>query len=141
MDIRICNLAITIHGREFPESNDYWDRNWLLVSVAYSNENTTVLAGGPIIHLSEIESFLKKLENIDKTLQGSASLSCMEPNLSVHINMKSLGKAEMITNITPDHLLEEHRFKEEIDQSYFKEMIMNLKNVFNTYEIGKKPEE
>jgi hypothetical protein len=45
--------------------------------------------------------------------------------------MKSLGKAEMITNITPDHLREEHKFIEEIDQSYFKEMIRNIRNAFN----------
>jgi hypothetical protein len=28
-DLRVAGLRVWIHGRQFPDSQDYWDGNWL----------------------------------------------------------------------------------------------------------------
>ena len=31
-DIKLAGLQIWVHGRQFPDSDDYWDGNWLYVT-------------------------------------------------------------------------------------------------------------
>ena len=51
-DLQVAGLQLWIQGVEFPESKDYWDGNWLRVSVHCYASNAQVRVSGPILHLS-----------------------------------------------------------------------------------------
>ena len=84
-DIKLAGLAIWIHNRQFPESTDYWDANWLNVTVHCCGEASKVKVSGSIIHLSEIAQLLSETKELCKNLKGKAEMQCMEPNLSVEL--------------------------------------------------------
>lgn len=45
-DMKIAGLAIWIHGRQFPDSKDYWDVNWLNVTVRCGAQGASVKVCG-----------------------------------------------------------------------------------------------
>ncbi|GGZ44510.1 hypothetical protein GCM10011273_34090 [Asticcacaulis endophyticus] len=61
-DIKMKHLDIWVHGREFPDSDEYWDSNWLRATAHCSLSGARVTASGSILHLSEIHSWLTELE-------------------------------------------------------------------------------
>ena len=68
--INIAGLDIWIHGRQFPDEKDYWDANWLNVTVRCGAKGSSVLVNGNIIHLSEISQLLSGAEKLYKNLKG-----------------------------------------------------------------------
>ena len=110
-DIRLDCLKIWIHGRQFPELTEYWDGNWLRVTVHCGSQGASVWANGPIIHLSEIQSWLTSLEQMNQTLKGKADLECMQPELSIDMTiLDQLGHLKIAIHLTPDHMTQEHKF-------------------------------
>lgn len=133
--IEISGLKIWVHGRQFPDMEDYWDGNWLRITAHCGAQGSSVWASGPIIHLSELHEWLISARKLNETLKGEANLECMEPELSVCIQSGSLGQMEMEVNITPDHLKQEHRFRFEIDQSYLPQLISQCSRVLELNHI------
>jgi hypothetical protein len=78
-DLKIAGLRIWVHGRQFPDSKDYWDGNWLRVTAHCASESAHVRVHGAIIHLGEIEGLKSGCEVLSQTLAGSAVLDCIEP--------------------------------------------------------------
>ena len=134
-DIKIAGLQIWIHSRQFPDAKDYWDGNWVDVTVHCGEKNSDVWISGNIIHLPELDRFLSSVKNIHKNLKGSAEMPCMEPNLSVEITVKDRRHMKLIVNITPDHLYQEHKFIFDIDQSYLPKLISDCEAALIKYPI------
>ena len=137
-DLVISNLSIWVHGRERPDDRDYWDGNWLLVTVVYDTEGASVEVRGPVIHLSELADLLLGCERIHETLSGAASLECMEPELNVTLSADKLGRIDVSVTITPDHLTQYHRFDSRIDQSYLPSIIASCRKILQRYPIRGK---
>jgi len=134
-NIQICGLQIWVHSYQFPSANDDWDSDWLNVTVHCGKSGATVWVSGGIIRCSEIYSWCEECENIYKNLEGKAELSCIEPELEVIVKSLTPGKYEMVVNITPDHLSQEHMFTFELDQSYLPELISSCKNTLQEFPI------
>lgn len=133
--IQIAGLQIWIHGRQFPDKEDYWDGNWLNTTVHCGARGSTVWASGSIIHLSELHRWLISARELNNTLKGEANLECMEPELSVCIKSSSHSHLEMEVNITPNHLEQEHKYHFEIDQSYLPQLIRQCNGVLESNPI------
>jgi hypothetical protein len=103
-DLKLEGLQIWVQGRQFPDSHDYWDGNWLRVVAHCGGNGASVFATGSIIHLSELNRWLVETEELLKNLNGEAKLACMEPALSVTLKSGSLGHITMEVSITPDHM-------------------------------------
>ena len=138
-DFCIGGLEVWIYGRQFPESDDYWDGNWLDITAKCTSEGAIVWVSGNIIHLPEIEHLKTSCERLYQSLKGKAELPCIEPNLSVEFEANTLGQISMIVNITPDHLNQNHKFTFEIDQSYLPHIISSCKRILNKYRIKGEP--
>ncbi|MCE5184779.1 MAG: hypothetical protein LLF76_01470 [Planctomycetaceae bacterium] len=138
-DIKIQGLSIWLHKRQFPDSTDYWDANWLDVTVSCIAEGSSVLAEGSLIHLSEITQLLPQVEKLCESLKGKAAMVCMEPVLSLEIAAKNHGQMEMTVNITPDHLHQRHTFVYEIDQSFLPSLVADCRAILAKYPIIGKP--
>lgn len=134
-DLQIAGLDLWIHGRQFPDSEDYWDGNWLEITARCSCNSAFVQVRGSILHLSELHKLTSECQQIYASLSGEAHLQCMEPNLGLKITMKNLGRCELSVFITPDHLLQEHNFTFEIDQSYLSPFVKNLEFILDAYPL------
>jgi hypothetical protein len=134
-DIQICGLQIWIHSYQFPNSNYEWDSDWLNVTAHCGKNGASVWVNGSIIRSSEICSWHKECEILHEVLEGKATLFCIEPELDVVIKSLTPGKFEMVVNITPDHLSQEHMFIFELDQSYLSELMTSCKNVLQTFPV------
>ena len=133
--IKIAGLQIWIHGRQYAESEDYWDGNWLRITAHCGAAGAEVWVSGAILHLSEIESWLQGLEKMNTNLSGGAALDCMEPELKIEMQIESLGHILMKVEITPDNIKQFHSFEFETDQSYLPILIKNLKEVLGKHTI------
>jgi len=134
-DIEISGLQIWIHGRQFPDSEDYWDGNWLRVTVHCGAQGASVWATGSIVHLSELYGWKESSEALHESLKGEANLDCMEPELSVSIKAESLGHLKMNVKITPNNLEQDHSFIFEIDQSYLPKLIKACSKILQSHPI------
>jgi hypothetical protein len=134
-NIEICGLQIWVHSLQFPHLEEYWDANWLNVTVHCGARSADVWVSGSIIHLSEIQSWHDQAVDLHKSLEGQADLSCMEPELDVSITAGNSGLMNMVVKITPDHLTQKHTFEFDIDQSYLPDLILSCKRTLIEYPI------
>jgi hypothetical protein len=138
-DLQLAGLRMWIHGRQFPSTDDYWDGNWLNVTVHCRAQSASVWTSGPIIHLSEIAHLLQGAEAMETSLQGEATLPCMEPELALTLKAEGLGHIAMVVDITPDNLSQAHHFRFEIDQTYLPHLICGCRIVLQQYPIKGLP--
>lgn len=134
-NIQIFGLQIWIHGYQFPNSSNDWDSDWLNATVHCGKNRASVWVSGSIIRSSEIYSWCKESEHLYECLEGKAALSCLEPELEVIVKSLTPGKFEMVVNITPDHLSQEHKFTFELDQSYLPNLISSCKSVLQLFPV------
>ena len=141
-DLKIGGLHLWVQGRQFPESNDYWDGNWIVVTAECRYPQSSVRAEGPFVHLGEVADLLKGCKALYASLQGSAALSCMEPHLRADLTATGLGHINLVISLTPDHLTEEHVFRTELDQSYLPEIISACQSILDRYPLkGRREDE
>lgn len=133
--IELAGLRIWFHGRQFPDATEYWDANWLMATACCKAQGAAVKTGGSIIHLSELLTWLKQIESIQKNLLGPANLDCMEPELSVYLVGDGRGHIAVKVEITPDHLKQAHEFEFEIDQTYLTKLARQCRNVLAEYPL------
>lgn len=133
--ISLAGLQVWVHGRQFPEANDFWDGNWINVTAHCGADRADVWVTGPIIHLSEIAAWADACEHLATTLRGTAQLACMEPGLSLAMTMQNRGHISTVVQITPDHLNQKHTFEFEIDQTYLHGLVLECRQVLETYPI------
>jgi len=138
-DLKLEGLQIWIHGRQFPDSEDYWDGNWLNVTAHCGASGASVFADGSIIHLPELERWHSQIVGLLASVGGEANLECMEPNLSVGLKANSLGHIAMDVSITPDHITQRHHFEYQIDQSYLTSLVRQLKAILETHPTKSVP--
>jgi len=139
-DLTIAGLKVWVHGREFENTEDYWDGNWLRVTANCVDEGASVTVTGPIIHLGEIVQLMTACETMNKTLSGSASLPCLEPGLDVKLVAGDHGDIAATLEITPDHLTQAHSFTFEIDQSYLPGIVDHCRRILEEYPVrGERP--
>ena len=138
--IKLGGLQIWIHGRQFPNEQDYWDGNWLNVTAHCGTDQASVWTSGPILHVPDLVRWLTDLEVMNRTVSGAADLVSLEPELSVELKMNNLGHVRMRVEITPDNMTQEHSFEFEIDQSYLDALISNLRALLEKYPVREKPD-
>jgi hypothetical protein len=134
-DLKLEGLQIWVHGRQFPALHDYWDGNWLQVTAHCGGNGASVFATGPIIHLPELDLWRRQAEELLKSLNGEAKLTCMEPNLSVELKSTSLGHITMEVSITPNSVIQRHWFQFDIDQSYLPSLIRQCQSILEAHPI------
>ena len=140
-DIQLSGLQLWVHGRQFQDSDDYWDGNWLLVTAHCGSADASVRVTGPIIHLSELHRWHSESIQLQTILKGEAKLECMEPELAVTLKAETSGHITMEVSITPDPMNQKHWFQFMIDQSYLGLLVKQCVKILQTYPIkGNQPE-
>lgn len=133
--LQIAGLRLWVHGRQFPEAMDYWDGNWLRATAYCEYPGASVWVRGSILHLGELVSLREDCERLYATLQGTAKLDCIEPNLNVTLTMERFGKLQVRIEITPDELVQTHAFLDSLDQTYLPGIVRQCDAIFETLPI------
>ena len=133
--LQIAGLNVWVHDREFPNSTDYWDGNWLRVTACCAYPGSSVRVHGPIVHLGEIAELLRECECLYETLQGTAGLRCLEPNLRVQLTAKTGGRIKVELSITPDQIGESHTYVDGFDQTFLPPIIAACKRILLAFHV------
>lgn len=134
--LRVAGFQLWVHGREFPESEDYDDGNWLRVTAHCGASGASVWAQGAILMVTDIAGFGHQCAAILGGDGKSAALDPLEPELKVSLESADLlGHLRATVEITPDHLAQAHRFEFEVDQSYLPSIIQQCSAIVKEYPI------
>ncbi len=128
-DLKLAGLSLWVLARQYPDSADYWDGNWLDVVARVEASGAFVETRGSFLRNDELAAFVVQLERVQRDLTGDAELACMEPNLHVKVRCVSMGRIEMVISITPDHRAQSHAFTFEIDQSYLTSTLRECRRI------------
>ena len=139
-DMALGGLSVWIFGREFPDTDDYWDGNWLNVRVRMKAPGALLEAEGAFLRVPELSAFNSDLRRLYETLWGSAVLDCLEPNLHLKLNALSLGHIEVRVSITPDPLSQKHEFEFGVDQSYLAPLLQSCEEILERYPLRGSPD-
>jgi hypothetical protein len=139
--LTIAGLRLWVYGRQFPDSQDYYDGNWLNVTAVCAGDGANVQTGGNLILAQDIEGFCAGCESLLRLGKGEASLSPCEPELAVKIaSTDNLGHLRAVVEITPNNMTQEHRFIFEADQTYLQPIISQCKAILVEYPVrGTEP--
>lgn len=83
-------LTLTVHGRSFPDCTDYWDGNWVRVSVDVSVGGFRGSVSGGL-RTNELKDFHQQLVRLQESLEGTAELQTMESWLSIQASGDGCG--------------------------------------------------
>jgi hypothetical protein len=135
-NLQIAGFRLWVHGREFPESHEYDDGNWLRITAHCGAEGASVWVSGSIIQVMDITGFAKECEALENGSKPAASLAPHEPELNIGIvRTDLLGHFDLTVEITANHLQQEHRFRFEIDQSYMANIVNQCREIENSYPV------
>ena len=135
-DLKVAGLQLWVHGRQFPESEDYYDGNWLRVTAHCGASGASVWAEGAIVMITDIYGFGAECTAMLCGKTKSAALAPCEPDLKVSLEATdSLGHIRALVEITPDHLSQSHRFEFEVDQTYLPVIIKQCSEIVQEYPI------
>lgn len=137
-DIALGPLRIWIAGRQFADESDYWDGNWLSVEARCASPDSSARVGGAIVHLSDLQSWLRDLRRLHESVEGKADLGCTEPEIAATVSLDKLGSGELVVAFRR-YGFESHEWTVQIDQSYLPQWIASLDAVLSKYPIRGKP--
>jgi hypothetical protein len=133
-DLTVAGFQLWVHGRQFPEAEDYYDGNWLRVTAHCGASGASVWAEGAILMVTEIARFGSQCAEMLSGATSAAALDPIEPGLEVSLQVSDrLGHVLAKVEITPDHLMQAHTMQFEIDQSYLPEMIRQCSAIVQEY--------
>ena len=118
-DLKVSSFQLWVHGRQFPDSDDYWDGNWLTVTAHCAASGARVSVFGALLMVTDIVGFGAACEKLRSGELTTATLDPLEPEIKIVLRASdALGHIEVIAEITPDQLTQYHRFEFSIDQSF-----------------------
>jgi hypothetical protein len=134
--LEIEEFQLWIHGRQFPEAEDYWDGNWLRATAHCGSSGASVWVHGSIVMVTNIVGLGHQCAAMHRRESSSAELAPIEPELKVSLEAADrIGHIRVRVELTPDHLWQFHRFEFKIDQSYLPSIIKQCTLIEQGYPI------
>ncbi|HWL39963.1 MAG TPA: hypothetical protein VNO75_06975 [Gemmatimonadaceae bacterium] len=135
-DLKVAGFQLWVHGRQFPDSPDYYDGNWLRVTAHAGAAGASVWAAGAFLMVTDLIQWAHECDALVKGEVPAAELDPMEPELKVRIwKVDRLGHFTMRVQLTPDHLTQAHSFEFEIDQTYLPGIAAQCRTIADAYPV------
>jgi hypothetical protein len=135
----VAGLSLWVHRREYDSAPDYWDSNWLNVTVRCRYPGAEVWAEGTFLRTDEIDAFRAGCMRLDESVVGAAELVCLEPNLAVHLEADRLGHVKVRIRLTHDHLQQSHEFLDQIDQTFLGPIVRQCADLLSRFPVVGSP--
>lgn len=134
--LKIAGFQLWVHGRQFPDAQDYYDGNWLRVTAHCGAAGASVWAQGAIIMTTDIEGFARQCRALLQGETTCAALDPIEPELRVALEAAdSRGHVRARVEITPDHLAQSHKVEFDIDQSHLPGIIRGCLRILQEHPV------
>jgi hypothetical protein len=131
-------LSISILGYSHPQSEDYWDGNWIRVSVSVEVTPFSGDVSGDL-RLEELQDLAVRLQDMYDNLSGTVVFTTMEDWLKLEIQIDKLGHVHVRGSLkdyrNPSTTL---TFVMEFDQTHLLPLIKQLKATLSRFPIRGK---
>jgi hypothetical protein len=135
-ELTVAGFQLWVHGRQFPESQEFYDGNWLQVTAHCGAPGASVWTQGAILLVTDIAGFGNQCAAMLKGETKSVTLAPLEPDLKISLEAADrLGHIRAKVDITPDNLAQAHWFEFQIDQSYLSGIIRQCSAILQKYPI------
>lgn len=132
-------LSITIIGRERPESDSYWDGNWLLATIKVKTDKFSANVSGTV-RADELVNLSRDLQLLHDTLEGNLVFTTIEEWISFRIDIDKLGGIRLSGKISDNFLNDTYLiFSIITDQSFLSIPLSQLRQATNKFPVIGKP--
>ncbi len=136
--LKVAGLELWVHDRRSPEAQDYWEGNWLVVTVRCAAEGATVWTTGPMLRVPDLVRWADALERLhaQRGPEGVATLTSDEPNLTAVVRSTDrAGELQLVVDITPDPLTQEHRLRFAAERSALPDLVQQCRGIVKAYPV------
>jgi len=135
------HLIITVNGRAHPDSTDYWDGNWLLCEIhMVSGAFTGDISHDVHLRVDEFKSFFEEVDDLYKSLKGTAKYSSLEQWIQLEISGD--GRGHMLAKgCVIDKHIEGNKlnFSIHFDQTALPKTLIGLRDLLSQYPLIGQP--
>lgn len=132
-------IEIDVLYRNYPNSSDYWDGNWVSSKLKIEIPGYTVSFNADL-RTDELSNFMNELKLMNKKMKGKAALSNLDGYLHIEGEMNKLGQifwtAETCYPAGYGAVL---KFEFVSDQSYLERLIKELNDILVAFPVLGKP--
>ena len=133
--LRLAGLQLWVHGRQFPDAAESYDRDWLNITAHCGETGASVWVHGALLQSWHFAQFVRACAELRDRLTGSAQLGGTEPELIARLDAADrVGHIEFVVYITPDHIAQEHTFRfGGLDQTYIGDVVAQCNAILDAY--------
>ncbi len=134
--LKIAGLELWVHDRRSPKAQDYWEGNWLLVTARCTATGANVWTTGPMLRVPDVVRWADALDQLHQGKpEGVATLTSDEPNLTAVIPTDRAGQLQLVVDITPDPLTQEHRLRFAVERSALRDLVGQCRAIVKAYPV------
>jgi len=136
--LKVAGLELWVHDRRSPEAQDYWEGNWLVVTVRCAAEGATIWTTGALLRVPDLARWAASLDRLHQRPEGVgvATLASDEPNLTAVIrSTERTSELQLVVDITPDALTQEHRLRFAVERSELPDLVQQCRGIVKAYPV------
>ena len=136
--LKVAGLELWVHDRRSPKAQDYWEGNWLVVTVRCAARGATIWTTGPMLRVPDLVRWTDALERLHARggPEGVATLTSDEPNLTAVVRSTDrAGVLQLVVDITPDPLTQEHGLRFAVERSALPDLVRQCRAVVKAYPV------
>ncbi len=136
--LKVAGLELWVHDRRSPQAQDYWEGNWLVVTVRCAARGATIWTTGPMLRVPDLVRWADALERLhaQRGPEGVATLTSDEPNLTAVVRSTDrAGELQLVVDITPDPLTQEHRLRFAVERAALPDLVRRCRAVVKAYPV------
>jgi hypothetical protein len=134
--LKVAGLELCVHDRRSPKAQDYWEGNWLVVTVRCTADGASIRTTGPMLRVPDLVRWADALDRLHARPEGVATLTSDEPNLTAVVRSTDrAGELQLVVDITPDPLTQEHRLRFEVDRSALPDLVRQCRAIVKAYPV------
>jgi hypothetical protein len=128
-------IALTLKGRERPDSTDYWDANWLVCTAEVAASTFRGSVDSSLI-TEDLVQFHQQVQQLYERPGGEAELTTMEGWLTLRLTGDGRGHVEATCRLRdPAASANTLECCLNLDQSYLPPLLRQLATVLKTYPV------
>lgn len=124
-------LCLWVLGKAYPDNPDWWDRDVLQVRAECRAPGSVVSTSGALLRSDEIADLLAGMEAMHKWETKFFDWKPREPNLAMRLS----GSLTVEVEITPDHLMQRHQFRFDLDLTYLLPPIGQCRQILRSFPV------
>ena len=115
--LKLAGFELTVLGRQFPDSHDVWDGNWLNFVCNCQDSRLKIKVTGPFLTVGEIMDLHGKLKQANGGEISFARVEIIEPELNLFLSITSENKILLQVDLQPDGKRQSERCEFKLNQT------------------------